>query len=148
MQTVIVTRVVDTMMHAPRPTRAEATDVANLVLDGVDGILLGLETFGGVDPANASRTVLAICKQAERCFDHMEFYSNLMDTLGGFQYANLTKSEALASSAVRATQKLNAKLILAFTITGRTPQLISKYRANVPIIAVRHLTNDCVFKTK
>jgi pyruvate kinase len=42
---VYVTRVVDTMTEAPRPTRAEATDVANLVLDGVDGILLGSETF-------------------------------------------------------------------------------------------------------
>lgn len=55
---------VDTMIEAPRPTRAEATDVANLVLDGCDGILLGAETWVGRDPPGTAKTVLDIARQA------------------------------------------------------------------------------------
>ena len=55
---------VDTMIEAPRPTRAEATDVANLVLDGCDGILLGAETWVGRDPPATAKTVLDIARQA------------------------------------------------------------------------------------
>ena len=59
---VIITRVVDTMVNTPRPTRAEATDVANAVLDGVDGILLGAETLRGKYPVDTVRTVASICR--------------------------------------------------------------------------------------
>jgi pyruvate kinase len=58
----------DTMTDAPRPTRAEATDVANLVLDGADGIVLGSETFRGKFPVAAAECVVAICRQAEVSF--------------------------------------------------------------------------------
>jgi len=57
------------MTDAPRPTRAEATDVANLVLDGADGIVLGSETFRGKFPVAAAETVLAISRQAEHSYD-------------------------------------------------------------------------------
>lgn len=67
---VIITRVVDTMATAPRPTRAEATDVANAVLDGTDGVLLGAETLRGKYPGITVKTVLAICRQAEEVFDY------------------------------------------------------------------------------
>ncbi|KAL3159599.1 hypothetical protein ABBQ38_010011 [Trebouxia sp. C0009 RCD-2024] len=67
---VIITRVLDTMATAPRPTRAEATDVANAVLDGADGLLLGAETLRGKYPAITIKTVLAICRQAEEVFDY------------------------------------------------------------------------------
>jgi pyruvate kinase len=59
----------DTMAVSPRPTRAEATDVANAVLDGADGILLGQETLRGGYPVEAVLTVVSICKQAEKVFD-------------------------------------------------------------------------------
>jgi pyruvate kinase len=59
----------DTMTDAPRPTRAEATDIANLVLDGVDGIVLGSETFRGKFAVSAAETVQAISRQAENCYD-------------------------------------------------------------------------------
>lgn len=61
---VMCTRVMDTMTEAPRPTRAEATDVANLVLDGADGIILGSETFRGKFPVSPTRpSVVAACRQ-------------------------------------------------------------------------------------
>ena len=59
---VLLTRVVDTMVHTPRPTRAEATDVANAVLDGVDGIVLGAETLRGSYPVDTVKTVSSICR--------------------------------------------------------------------------------------
>ena len=74
----LMTRVVDTMVSAPRPTRAEATDVANAVLDGVDGILLGAETLRGKHPVASVSTVLAICRQAEAVFDHSRHFEQLM----------------------------------------------------------------------
>ncbi|KAI8472796.1 MAG: pyruvate kinase [Monoraphidium minutum] len=76
----LITRVMDTMAVTPRPTRAEATDVANAVLDGVDGILLGQETLRGEYPCEAVQTVIAICKQAEKVFDHHYHFDHLMDT--------------------------------------------------------------------
>lgn len=86
-----MSQVVDTMVHAPRPTRAEATDVANLVLDGTDGILLGDETSKGSNPRGAVATVAAICRQAEVCYDSQAFYARLMDEHGGFREAKLSK---------------------------------------------------------
>ena len=74
----IVTRIVDTMVNAPRPTRAEATDVANAVLDGADCLLLGAETLRGVDPANAMRTVVSCCHAAEAEFQHSSHFDYLM----------------------------------------------------------------------
>ncbi|KAG1681021.1 hypothetical protein FOA52_009981 [Chlamydomonas sp. UWO 241] len=76
---VIITRVVDTMVHTPRPTRAEATDVANAVLDGVDGILLGAETLRGKYSVESVQTVASICRAAEAVFDHSSHYSSLID---------------------------------------------------------------------
>jgi pyruvate kinase len=59
--------------------RAEATDVANAVLDGCDGILLGAETLRGKQPVATVDTILHICKQAELCFDHRHHYYHLME---------------------------------------------------------------------
>ena len=58
--------------------RAEATDVANAVLDGVDGILLGAETLRGKYPVQTVQTILAICRQAEKAFDHNYHFEHLM----------------------------------------------------------------------
>lgn len=80
---VMVTRVVDTMTDAPRPTRAEATDIANLVLDGADCILLGAETFRGNYPVETVKTVAAICRQAEKAFDSETFYQSLVEDRSG-----------------------------------------------------------------
>lgn len=74
----IVTRIVDTMVNAPRPTRAEATDVANAVLDGCDCMMLGAETLRGMDPANAVSTVVACCHAAEAEFNHSAHFDYLM----------------------------------------------------------------------
>ena len=74
----MITRLVDTMVSAPRCTRAEATDVANAVLDGVDALLLGAETLRGAYPAETVATVRSIARQAELAFDHGAHFETLM----------------------------------------------------------------------
>jgi len=74
---VVITRVCDTMVSTPRPTRAEATDIANAVLDGVDGILLGAETYRGKYGIETVRTAAAICREAEDVFDHENHFEHL-----------------------------------------------------------------------
>eukprot|EP00879_Flechtneria_rotunda_P021983 GHRR01023184.1.p1 GENE.GHRR01023184.1~~GHRR01023184.1.p1 ORF type:complete len:557 (+),score=149.99 GHRR01023184.1:184-1854(+) len=134
---IYVTRVVDTMVDAPRPTRAEATDVANLVLDGADGIVLGSETFRGKFPVATVETVLAICRQAEKCFDSFAYYNSVMDFAGFHSInPNIGKTEALATAAVRAATKLKAAMIVVFTVTGRSASFIAKYRPKQPILTV------------
>lgn len=73
----LITRVCDTMVGTPRPTRAEATDIANAVLDGVDGILLGAETYRGKYGLDTVRTAVAICREAEDVFDHDNHFEHL-----------------------------------------------------------------------
>ena len=74
----VVTRIMDSMVNAPRPTRAEATDVANAVLDGADCLMLGAETLRGLDPANAVKTVVQCCQAAENEFNHTQHFDYLM----------------------------------------------------------------------
>eukprot|EP00775_Hariotina_reticulata_P009310 gene9310-9475_t len=75
---VLINRVVDSMVNNPRPTRAEATDIANAVLDGVDGILLGAETLRGIFPVEVVSTIAQICRVAEGVFDYTTHYDHLM----------------------------------------------------------------------
>ncbi|GLC77052.1 hypothetical protein PLESTF_001878200 [Pleodorina starrii] len=259
---VLMTRVVDTMINTPRPTRAEATDVANAVLDGVDGILLGAETLRGRYPVETVTTICSISRAAEKVFDHHYHYEHLMEvaidvgeltasrtggavtgesdedgtttpsaadgaanggahspsrgssfrgsgvrghlhvggpagvlrrddswnsvtsagahhqlpSLGvaakamarfsqvastgslagmGFGRADLagaayqrapyiSKLESIASSAVRAADRVGASLIVVYTHTGKTAQLVAKYRPPMPILTlvVPHLVSD------
>jgi pyruvate kinase len=75
---IVLTRFVDTMVNTPRPTRAEATDVANAVLDGVDGVLLGAETLRGLYPVDTVKTVIKLCRSAEKYFDYRLHHEDMM----------------------------------------------------------------------
>lgn len=112
---VFVTRLCDSMVEAPRPTRAEATDVANLVLNGADGVILGQETFRGHYPVECAETVMRICGQAERHVNSHHHYQKVMAQEGAYAGKRLDHRESLASTAVRAVEKLGAKLIVCFT---------------------------------
>eukprot|EP00877_Chromochloris_zofingiensis_P009130 jgi/Chrzof1/4470/Cz14g14130.t1_PYK3[v5.2] len=220
---VVITRVCDSMVTNPRPTRAEATDVANAVLDGVDAFLLGAETLRGSYPVDVVKTIARICRVAERVFDHQFHYDHLMEsaidleaslgprgkssdsldaaahdhTANGVSPATsstdltankeafgavaqeihaftacggagsvsnysiadmrktsqpgptagvpyLSKLESIASSAVRAAGMVEADLIVVYTNTGRTANLVAKYRPPMPIVTlvVPHLVSD------
>ncbi len=78
----VITRVLDSMVDAPRPTRAEATDVANAVLDGCDGFLLGAETLRGAFPVETVRVVLSIAHEAECVFNSSRYYKRCVPRIG------------------------------------------------------------------
>lgn len=128
----IITRVVDTMTENLRPTRAEATDVANAVLDGTDGILLGAETLRGLYPVETINTVGRICAEAENVCNQSLQFKRIVKYVG----QPMSHAESIASSAVRAAIKVRAAAIVAFTSSGKAARLVAKYRPPMPILAV------------
>ncbi|KAL7092165.1 hypothetical protein ACP275_12G148900 [Erythranthe tilingii] len=128
----VVTRVVDSMTDNLRPTRAEATDIANAVLDGCDAILLGAETLRGLYPVETISTVGRICSEAEKVFDQDQYFKRTVKFVG----EPMTHLEAIASSAVRAAIKVKAAVIICFTSSGRAARLIAKYRPTMPVLSV------------
>lgn len=132
---VVITRVMDSMVDAPRPTRAEATDVANAVLDGCDGFLLGAETLRGQFPVDTVKVVLSIAQEAEAVFNQGRWQKGLNDRAGG-KHIRYGHVESLASSAVQCAERVAASLIVVFTQTGRAARLVAKYRPGVPIMCV------------
>ncbi|KAL0724965.1 hypothetical protein Bca4012_039564 [Brassica carinata] len=128
----VLTRVVDSMTDNLRPTRAEATDVANAVLDGSDAILLGAETLRGLYPVETISTVGRICAEAEKVFNQDLYFKNTVKYVG----EPMSHLESIASSAVRAAIKVKASVIICFTSSGRAARLIAKYRPTMPVISV------------
>ncbi|KAL8526233.1 hypothetical protein ACS0TY_015450 [Phlomoides rotata] len=128
----VVTRVVDSMTDNLRPTRAEATDVANAVLDGCDAILLGAETLRGLYPIETISTVGKICAEAEKVFNQEQYFKRTVKFVG----EPMTHLESIASSAVRAALKVKASVIICFTSSGRAARLIAKYRPTMPVLSV------------
>ncbi|KAK6126359.1 hypothetical protein DH2020_039931 [Rehmannia glutinosa] len=138
----VVTRVVDSMTDNLRPTRAEATDVANAVLDaksdinvyisGCDAILLGAETLRGLYPVETISTVGKICAEAEKVFNQDQYFKRTVKFVG----EPMSHLESIASSAVRAALKVKASVIICFTSSGRAARLIAKYRPTMPVLSV------------
>ncbi|KMZ75164.1 Pyruvate kinase [Zostera marina] len=128
----VITRVVDSMTGNLRPTRAEATDVANAVLDGSDAILLGAETLRGCYPVQTISIVGNICAEAEKVFNQYEFFKRVVKSVG----EPMSHLESIASSAVRAAIKVKASVIIVFTSSGRAARLIAKYRPTMPVLSV------------
>ncbi|KAK6156313.1 hypothetical protein DH2020_010561 [Rehmannia glutinosa] len=141
----VVTRVVDSMTDNLRPTRAEATDVANAVLSMVsfpfdvdilvscsDAILLGAETLRGLYPVETISTVGKICAEAEKVYNQDLYFKKTVKFVG----EPMTHLESIASSAVRAAIKVKASVIICFTSSGRAARLIAKYRPTMPVLSV------------
>ncbi|ABW28309.1 pyruvate kinase [Acaryochloris marina] len=125
---ITATQMLDSMVNSPRPTRAEVSDVANAILDGTDAVMLSNEAAVGNYPVEA---VATMAKIAER----IDYEKNIQNRTA------LDTSETAIPSAISqavghiATQ-LKAKAILTFTKTGSTGRNVSKYRPNIPILAV------------
>ncbi|KAG5533101.1 hypothetical protein RHGRI_027362 [Rhododendron griersonianum] len=128
----VVTRVVDSMTDNLRPTRAEATDVANAVLDGSDAILLGAETLRGLYPVETISIVGKICAEAEKVSNQDLHFKKAVKYVG----EPMTHLESIASSAVRAAITVKASVIICFTSSGRAARLIAKYRPTMPVISI------------
>lgn len=131
---VTATQMLESMTGLPRPTRAEASDVANAVLDGTDCVMLSGETASGKFPLEAVNIMRRICEEAEERIDYPSLFLSIRQgTLNHFGAVDGT--EAMASSAVKSAVDLQASVIIALTETGTSARLIAKYRPPCPVIA-------------
>lgn len=128
---ITATHMLDSMTHNPRCTRAEASDVCNAVLDGTDGVMLSAESAAGDYPVEACETMSEIAEEAEKILPYRERLDWLKTT------SNKTVQDAVSIAISDATLTLdNIGAIVAFTQGGTTARRISKFRPNVPILAV------------
>ncbi|KAF4129546.1 Pyruvate kinase alpha/beta domain-containing protein [Phytophthora infestans] len=135
---VTATQMLESMIKAPRPTRAECTDVANAVLDGTDAVMLSGETANGDYPTEAVQMMSKICVQAEGAIHYNELYqalhNSVLDT-----YGQMDTQEAITSSAVKTAIDINAKMIVVLTESGNTARLVSKFRPSMPVLVLTAL---------
>eukprot|EP00931_Biecheleriopsis_adriatica_P059908 TRINITY_DN35915_c0_g1_i1.p1 TRINITY_DN35915_c0_g1~~TRINITY_DN35915_c0_g1_i1.p1 ORF type:complete len:614 (+),score=97.03 TRINITY_DN35915_c0_g1_i1:70-1911(+) len=137
---ITATQMLESMTGSPRPTRAEASDVANAVLDGTDCVMLSGETAAGLFPVEAASMMTRICREAERSTDHVQNYQRVANaTEGRLKNAN----EGVCHAACRLALDCNATAILALTTSGYTARQLAKYKPSVPIIAI---TPACVVR--
>ncbi|KAK8624684.1 hypothetical protein V6N13_089573 [Hibiscus sabdariffa] len=129
---VTATQMLESMIKSPRPTRAEATDVANAVLDGTDCVMLSGESAAGAYPELAVKIMARICIEAESSLDYDAIFKEMIRSTP----LPMSPLESLASSAVRTANKAKAKLIVVLTRGGTTAKLVAKYRPAVPILSV------------
>ena len=132
---VTATQMLESMVGLPRPTRAEASDVANAVLDGTDCVMLSGETAAGEFPLNAVTIMRRICEEAEAVVDYGTLYQNIrLGTLAKEKV--MTSVESICSSAVKASIDSESPLIIALTETGHTARIIAKYRPRAAVLAI------------
>jgi len=127
---ITATQMLESMVHANTPTRAEATDVANAVLDGSDALMLSEETSIGEYPVEAVEMMVKIIQEAELAFPYGQI------VLDGLMGVLPEINDATARAACHIAQQVQAKAIMAFTTRGTTALRVSKYRPSQPILAV------------
>jgi len=127
---ITATQMLDSMERNPRPTRAEASDVANAIFDGTSAVMLSGETAVGLYPVEAVRTMAALALQAEASLSQYGHLQQVQPDLGN------KVSEAVSQAAVTMARHLDAAAILTLTESGFTSRMISKYRPPCPILAV------------
>lgn len=128
---VTATQMLESMINAPRPTRAEASDVANAVLDGTDAVMLSGESANGLYPLNSVSIMARICVEAEKTIDYRRLYGDLRK----YTPSPVPTAEAVASAAVGCVNDLDIDLIIVLTDSGKQARLVAKYRPRVPILA-------------
>src|SRR5574344_2567389 len=126
---IVATQMLHTMIHNPRPTRAEVTDIANAIYYRTDALMLSGETASGDYPVEAVTTMAAIAEQAEK--DKLK-ENNIPIPLSD----NCGITEFLAKSAIDATEKLGVKGIITDSNTGRTARNLAAFRGPNPVLAI------------
>ncbi len=127
---VTATQMLESMQKNPRPTRAEVSDVANAILDGTDAIMLSGESAAGDYPIEAVKMMTKIASRTEQEIDY-EYMVN--QAISSSQRRIIS---AIALSTVDCAATIDAKVIVASTVSGETARIISRYRPNVPILAL------------
>jgi len=126
---ITATQMLESMIRNPRPTRAEASDVANAIFDGTDAIMLSGETAAGKYPVEAVRTMARIARRAEMSLSFRE----ILESKRTAAQPNVT--DAISHATCTTAMDLGAAAIITATKSGSTARMVSKYRPEAPIIA-------------
>src|SRR5690625_2068618 len=127
---ITATQMLDSMQRNPRPTRAEASDVANAIFDGSDAIMLSGETAAGDYPEESVQTMHNIAMKTETALDNQMILKNRSKSV------QMTITDAISQSVSYTALNLGASAIITATGSGHTARMISKYRPKAPIVAV------------
>lgn len=126
---IVATQMLESMVHNPRPTRAEVADVANAILDGADAVMLSEETTIGKYPVEAVSIMHRIAERTEKFIDARRVFASRLNEKVE------TTTDAIAVSACQIAENLSAKAIITVTSSGYTARMVSRYRPSTPIIA-------------
>ncbi|MDQ7030184.1 MAG: pyruvate kinase [Ardenticatenia bacterium] len=126
---ITATQMLESMVHNPRPTRAEASDVANAIFDGTDAVMLSAETASGAYPVESVRMMARIAARAEEAL-----VEHLPKPIRASEYHH-SVAEAVAHAAVMTAMELKARAIITPTMSGSTARLVSKFRPPQLIVA-------------
>lgn len=133
---ITATQMLESMVSAPVPTRAEVTDVANAVLDGTSAVMLSAETAIGADPVNVVATMARIVERVEEDFDYVAWGAGLgVQQVSGPPSSPARITAAITGAAWRAAVEQDAAAIIACTRSGATARAISRFRPAMPIVA-------------
>lgn len=131
---IVATQMLDSMIRNPRPTRAEASDVANAVLDGTDAVMLSGETASGNYPVQAVATMRRIVDKAE---NELELWGNHKNNeQNPLELAGIPVPDAVSGAAVLIAKQIKAPAIISLSRSGLTARMISKHRPQCPILGV------------
>jgi pyruvate kinase len=128
---ITATQMLESMIHAPRPTRAEASDVANAILDGTDAVMLSGETAMGEYPVASVRTMAGIALKTEPLIN----YQLALHDEGKTAQQD-TETDSVAHAAVGIATTMGTRSILTSSTSGMTPRLVSRYRPQAQILCV------------
>ncbi len=123
---IVATQMLESMISAPRPTRAEASDVANAVLDGADAVMLSGETSVGEYPIDSVETMARILESTERHGLHR---------MEQIEWHPHTRSGVIAKAACEVATRVGAKYLVAFTQSGDSARRLARHRERIPILA-------------
>ncbi|MFD2116529.1 pyruvate kinase [Paenibacillus yanchengensis] len=127
---ITATQMLDSMQRNPRPTRAEASDVANAIFDGTDAIMLSGETAAGRYPVESVQMMARIAERTESALEYKEIFLKQANA------QQMTVTESISQSVANSALELDARAIVTSTQSGFTARMVSKYRPKAPIIAV------------
>ncbi len=125
---ITATQMLESMTHSPRPTRAEATDVANAILDGTDAVMLSGETANGQYPLECVKTMVRIAEKAEGLLDREKLANCLHPA------SEMSHTEAVAFAVNELAKVTKPKAIITTTTSGQTARLVSKFRPHAQIL--------------